>query len=253
MILLIVFLITVFEHSNINLKIDKYNVEDYVINSHNFTYTLNPGQSVCFNQDVRILIYIHSSPKNLKYRQFVRETWSNSILFPNIRTVFTMGLTSDLNVNGLLKSESDEYHDIVQEDFFDSYGNLTIKALMAFKWIKDYCSNVDYIVKLDEDILMNTFALLDCVDELDSHDFKKENTIMCYLWKKAIVNKSEKSKWFVTNDDIQADIYLDYCAGAAYIFTPDLAGLYFNLSQLVNFFLIDDYYITGRVRSLTST
>jgi beta-1,3-galactosyltransferase 1 len=257
-LILIFFIIIIFEHTinnlkNENLKIDECYINDSIINSHNYTYTLNPEKRICYDQNVNILIYIHSSPKNFKYRQFVRETWSNRVLFPNIRTVFMMGLANDSQVNNLLVYEYNEYGDIVQKDFLDTYRNLTIKALMALKWIKDYCPNINYIVKLDEDVLMNTFALLDYVDELKTQKFKIENTIMCYTWSKAVVQHNNTSKWFVTYDEINADIYLDYCAGAAFILTPDLAPLYFNLSQYVKFFWIDDYYITGQIRSLTNT
>jgi beta-1,3-galactosyltransferase 1 len=248
------FIIIILKHTyKKSFAIDTYNVNNTIVNSHNYTYTLNPEKRICYNQNVNILIYIHSSPKNFKYRQFVRETWSNRVLFPNIRTVFMMGLTNDSQVNNLLIYEFNEYGDIVQENFLDTYRNLTIKAVMALKWIKDYCPNVYYIVKLDEDVLMNTFALLDYVDELKTQKFKIENTIMCFIWSKAMVQRKNTSKWFVTYDEIKADIYFDYCAGAAYILTPDLAALYFNISQYVKFFWIDDYYITGKIRTLSNT
>jgi hypothetical protein len=261
----IIFVIIFIKHTNGKLvknlntsskgdfKIDTYYVKDYIINSHNYTYIFNPGKNICHNQNVKILIYIHSSPKNFKNRQFVRETWSNRVLFPNIRTVFMMGLTNDLNVNNLLKYEYGEYGDIVQENFLDTYRNLTLKAIMALKWIKDYCPNVNYIVKLDEDILMNTFALLEFIEELETKDFKNEKTIMCHRWRKAKVSRNKASKWFVTHDEIKENVYLDYCAGAAYIFTPDLPAIYFNFSQYIRFFWIDDYYITGQIRTLTNT
>jgi beta-1,3-galactosyltransferase 1 len=174
-------IIIIFTRSNVklvktssseNLKIDKCYLSNSILNSHNYTYTLNPEKRICYSQNVIILIYIHSSPKNLKYRQFVREAWSNRVLFPNIRTVFMMGLANDSQENNLLEYEFNEYGDIVQENFLDTYRNLTIKAVMALKWIKDYCPNINYIVKLDEDVLMNTFALLNYVDELQTQKFK---------------------------------------------------------------------------------
>lgn len=233
--------------------IDTYYVKDYIINPHNFNYTLNPKDKVCNSPDVNILVYVHSSPKNFKNRQFARETWSNRFLFPNIRTIFMMGLTHDSRVNNLLEYEFGEYGDIVQENFLDTYRNLTYKAIMALKWIKDYCPNVDYIVKLDEDILVNTFALLEYIGELEANEFTNEKTIMCYRWRKAKVNRNNATKWFVNSNEIKENVYLDYCAGAAYIFTPDLPALYFNFSQYVRFFWIDDYYITGQLRTYSNT
>jgi beta-1,3-galactosyltransferase 1 len=252
--ILTILIITLFKYAKSGLKIDtRYYINDYIINPHNFTYTFNPGKIVCNSENVNILIYIHSSPKNFRNRKFVRETWSSKILFPNIRTVFMMGLTHDSLVNDLLKHEFDEYHDIVQENFLDTHRNLTLKALMAFKWIKDYCSNVNYIVKLDEDTLMNTFALLEYIEELETRDFEREKMIMCYVWRKIEANLNNESKLLVLYDEVKKDAHLDYCVGAAYIFTSNLPALYFNLSQYANFFWVDNYYITGQIRALTDT
>jgi hypothetical protein len=234
-------------------KIDKYYFKDIIINSHNYTYILNPQKIICHNQNVKILIYVHSSPKNFKNRQFVREAWSNRVLFPNIRTVFMMGSTNDSNINKLLKYEYGEYSDIVQENFLDTYRNLSLKAIMALKWVKDFCQNAKYIVKLDEDILINTFALLKFIDEIEAKDFKNEKTILCKTLKNTKVLRNKASKWFVTYDEIKENVYLDYCAGAAYILTTDLPAIYYNLSQYVRLFWIDDYYITGQIRTLTNT
>lgn len=228
-------------------------VKNYIVNPHNFSYLLNPNDRVCDSPDVNILAYIHSSPHNFRSRQFVRETWSNKVLFPNLRTVFMMGTTDDSRVNKLLKYEYEQFGDIVQENFVDTYRNLTYKAIMAQKWIKSFCSNVKFIVKLDEDILMNTYALLDYFDELKMNNFKREKTILCYRWIGAMINRNKESKWYVKYDELKGDIYIDYCAGAAYIFTPDLPSLYFNLSLYVPFFWIDDYYLTGQLRNYTNT
>lgn len=236
-----------------SLVIDSDFVKKHVINPHNFEFILNPKNSVCNDPMTNILAFVHSTPKRLKNRQFIRETWSNRVLFPNLRTVFMMGSSNDSIINSLLQFEFDQYGDIVQENFLDTYRNLTYKAIMALKWIKEYCTNVDYIVKLDEDILMNTFALFDYLREIDAYKFSRQKAILCHRIMNSRMDRDSSQKWFVTYNEIRGDVYRDYCAGAAYIFTPDLPAVYYNLSFYVPFFWLDDYYVTGRLRNHTNT
>ena len=54
-----------------------------------------------------------------------------------------------------------ENDDIVFANIVDTYDNLTLKVLYGFSWAVRYCSNFDFIVKLDTDVFFNPFALID--------------------------------------------------------------------------------------------
>ena len=47
-----------------------------------------------------------------------------------------------------LQQESVLYGDIVQEDFLDSYRNLTYKAIMSMRWISTYCKHATFVLKV---------------------------------------------------------------------------------------------------------
>ena len=40
-------------------------------------------------------------------------------------------------------------------DFKEDYFNLTIKHVFALKWIASYCNDVSYILKADDDVIVN--------------------------------------------------------------------------------------------------
>ena len=75
-----------------------------------------------------------------------------------------------------IRKENDLYRDIVQEDFIDSYRNLTVKSIMALKWATKYCKNAKLIFKMDDDTLVNTFLLLKLLKE---KQFLKSKSILC--------------------------------------------------------------------------
>jgi hypothetical protein len=180
-----------------------YEPRDHIVNPHNFSYILNPGYSVCNNSNspVFILVYVHSGPSNYQRRIVIRETWATRTLFSDLRLVFMIGKTLDKNLMKAIEYENEIYQDIVQEDFIDSYKNLTYKGIMALKWISIYCSNTKYILKVDDDIVVNTFTLINHLKFLDKHYSDRQNTILCLLWQAMIVmrDRLEKSKKKQTN------------------------------------------------------
>jgi len=186
--------------NNISTTVDSikhpYQPSDHIVNPHNFSFILNPGYSVCNNSisPVYILVYVHSGPTNYQRRIVIRETWSTRILFPDLRIVFMIGKSLDKNLMKAIEYENEIYQDIVQEDFIDSYKNLTYKGIMALKWISIYCSQTKYILKVDDDIVVNTFTLIKHLKFLDKHYSDRQNTILCLLWQAMIVMRDRLDK-----------------------------------------------------------
>ena len=164
--------------------INPYHPRDHIVNPHNFSYILNPGHSVCDNSNssVYILVYVHSGPTNYQRRMVIRETWSTRTLFPDLRLVFMIGQTLDKSIMKAIEYENEIYQDIVQEDFIDAYKNLSYKGVMALKWISTYCPQTKYVLKVDDDIVVNTFTLINHLKFLDKHNPNKHSTILCLLW-----------------------------------------------------------------------
>ncbi|CAF0833343.1 unnamed protein product [Adineta ricciae] len=229
-----------------------YSPRDHIVNPHDFLYILNPGYSVCndSNSDLFVLVYVHSGPSNYQRRIVIRETWATRSLFPEMRLIFMMGKSLDANQMKAIQYENEIYRDIVQEDFLDSYKNLTYKGIMALKWISKFCPNTKYILKVDDDIVVNTFTLLNHLKYLDKHKVDvRKGTILCLLWTAMTVMRDSKSKWYLSKEDFPFDKFPPYCSGSAYILTGDMAAKMYNASLYIPFFWVDDYYITGAVAS----
>jgi len=207
-----------------------YYPQDHIVNPHNFSLIHNPGYSVC-NESVYILVYVHSGPSNYQRRIAIRETWASQTLFPDIRLVFMMGKTVNEHIMKAIEYENSIYHDIVQEDFIDSYKNLTYKGIMALKWISIYCQQTKYILKVDDDIVVNTFTLMNHLKFLDKHKKTQENTILCLLWSamtvmrdrfdemktktvQVLISNFSKSKWHLSREEFPLEKFPPYCSGS---------------------------------------
>ena len=171
-----------------------YSPRDHIVNPHDFSYILNPGYSVCndSNSDLFVLVYVHSGPGNYQRRIVIRETWATRSLFSEMRLIFMMGKSLDANQMKAIQYENEIYRDIVQEDFLDSYKNLTYKGIMALKWVSKFCPNTKYILKVDDDIVVNTFTLLNHLKYLHKHKADaRKGTILCLLWTAMIVMRDK--------------------------------------------------------------
>ena len=166
--------------------INPYRPRDHIVSPHDFSYIINPGYSVCnqsSNSSVYVLVYVHSGPTNYQRRMVIRETWSTRTLFPDLRLVFMIGKSMDKTVMKAIGYENELYRDIVQEDFIDAYKNLTYKGIMALKWISNYCPQTKYVLKVDDDVVVNTFTMMNHLKFIDKDDPNKQGTILCLLWK----------------------------------------------------------------------
>ncbi|NWI16272.1 B3GT2 galactosyltransferase, partial [Crypturellus soui] len=60
----------------------------------------------------------------------------------------------------LLREESARYGDLLQQDFLDTYNNLTLKTLMGLEWVAKYCPGAAYVLKADQDVFLNPAYLV---------------------------------------------------------------------------------------------
>jgi hypothetical protein len=72
---------------------------------------------------------------------------------------FVIGLTDDEAVQQKIKEESEKYGDILQINMNDTYSNLSLKVAGLLNWVNTYCSPVDFILKVDDDVYVNVHNL----------------------------------------------------------------------------------------------
>ena len=228
-----------------------------VANPHPFNYVIN-SPNVCSDQDIYIIAYVHTAPQHYKRRIVIRHTWGDSSYYDiQIRVVFVMGLAADdvnasYDVQRALEFEAARYGDIVQEDFLDTYRNLTYKAVAALRWISRYCSHARYVLKTDDDIFVNAFNLLRYLRRIDrisrtattdAAAVHPRGLLLCLVWYSMKVMR--EGKWRTSREEWHDDRYPIYCSGCAFLMSIDVAVAMHRISYDVPFFWVDDFYVTG--------
>ena len=178
-------------------------VQQKIVNPHPFRYIINTRR-LCDNDgdDVFLLIYVHTAIDHHKRRNVIRQTWGDVTLYDvRVRVVFFLGSPPDITskenrteAQNLLHFEADEYGDIVQEDFIDTYHNLTYKGVAALKWIVNSCRRAKFVLKTDDDIFVNMFMLIRHLSRLRDREKITENTIVCMVYDHMKVMRTGKWK-----------------------------------------------------------
>ena len=82
------------------------------------------------------------------------------------------------------------------------------------KWIATYCPNARFILKVDDDMIVNTFLLLRHLQYIVKNEEINKRTIMCHINKQMKVIRKNTSKWYVSYQEYSNKYYYKYCSGS---------------------------------------
>lgn len=205
------------------------------------SFNFNINQKVCNNNTKLIMALVHTAPGHYAKRQAIRDTWAKMI-----PTLFFMGLPESNITQNNVVLENQLYSDIVQGDFIDCYRNLTYKHVMVLKWTLYYCPCARYLLKTDDDTLVNAPYLLEILNHRLS-PLGARNLLMCQLMLSSMVKRSYRSKWRVSYSEYPNRWYPIYCRGWVIMYSPDVIYKLYTEAQVSPYFWIDDVHITGTI------
>lgn len=223
-----------------------------LIDLHNFEYIIEQPSCAPHTQ---ALIMVHSAPGNVERRSVIRQTWghvaTNSSSQSSLRLVFLFGTVADDKLQSSLLAEHELHNDLLQGNFLDGYYNLTYKHVMALKWFHTRCGQAQLLVKVDDDIYLNTPQLQQHLSDPFSPGnpfstlHSQRQLLLCAINKKDRVRRSYSSKWRVSFREYPHRYYPPFCPGFAVFYSSQVAKLLYFAAQRSNFFRLDDVLVTG--------
>lgn len=198
----------------------------------------------CEDKYVYLLMVVPSAVANFEQRNAIRNTWGNvSNLHTTVLLKFLLGKSTNAALQDIAVTESEIYNDIIFEDILETYENLTRKSIAMLRWASMHCRDVQYLLKVDDDIFLNLPRLL---DELKKHQMK--NAISGCKVMGSSPFRHSISKWSVSRAQYKEDYYPDYLAGTAYLISGDIIQNLYRATQKLPYFIFEDVYITGLCR-----
>lgn len=242
----------VFAHSSKHQALDPYFIpRDHKVNPYNYSFLID-GRTICQGEAPYLLIIVPSVFDHKRERQTVRQTWGNVVKtrkwangrkLPLVRILFLFAMTYNSEIPAELKEESMEYEDVVVADFVESYRNLTIKSMSALHWTSRFCSGAKYLLKNDEDTIVNLPVLIEVL---------KENLTNTIIGREGhqlrVIRNGDIPRWNIPREEYPLDYYPPYVLGNYYIIPNHLIATLSHVSQFLPFLSMEDVFMTGVVR-----
>lgn len=212
-----------------------------------FPYILNEADKCATSMPAPFLVLlIATEARQVEARNAIRQTWGNESVVPALRLVrlFLLGKGGgELGAlqQRALQAESRRHGDIVQQDFVDSYKNLTIKTLMGMNWVAAHCPGASYVMKTDSDVFVNTEYLITKL--LRPELQPRRNYFTGNNMRGFGPNRNQNSKWYMPPDLYPGEKYPTFCSGTGYVFSGDLAGKIYKVSLRVRRLHLEDVYV----------
>lgn len=203
--------------------------------------------------DVLLLLFVKSSPENFERRQAIRDTWGNesfvwSTLGERVRVMFALGVHPDAGrrskVQSALLQEDHTFGDLIQQDFLDTFHNLTTKLIMQFHWGHTHCPQARFLMSADDDIFIHMPNLVKYLQEALSGQSRAKDLWVGHVHKGSPPIRRKDSKYHVPYDLYPWPSYPDYTAGAGYVVSGDVAAKIYQATMVLNSSMyIDDVFM----------
>ncbi|XP_020323261.1 lactosylceramide 1,3-N-acetyl-beta-D-glucosaminyltransferase A [Oncorhynchus kisutch] len=257
--------------SHINSYSYRYLVNSYTFINKSFTiprqeahmfsnhrYLLNHPYKCSGEKDILLLLLIKSSPENFERRRAIRSTWGNETyirqdLGVTVKVMFVLGLPKQHEtaqtwrgrsggIQDSLVDEDRRHGDMVQQDFVDTFHNLTLKLLLQFRWAHFYCPHARFLMTADNDIFVHMPNLVRYLQDMDRKGVT--DFWIGHVHRGAPPIRQKESKYYVPQEMYPWASYPDYTAGAGYVVSRDVADKIYQASLTLNASLyIDDVFM----------
>lgn len=210
----------------------------------NFEYLINqPKCAVDESSNTPFfVILVNSHPDNAELRQAIRDTWAH--YDKRIKTYFLLGSTKSVEHQQRIKAENDEFFDIIQGNFIDSFRMLSHKDVMGLKWFTENCEVAKYLVKVDDDVFANVPALY---DYLKSNKNDKIFVLGDYREPEVCPRTGE---FAVTEVEYASDYFPSYALSHSIVYSSDIVAQLYEKSCTSEFFFHwADVYVNGLLRA----
>ncbi|XP_015264289.1 PREDICTED: beta-1,3-galactosyltransferase 2-like [Gekko japonicus] len=223
-----------------SISISKRFPENY-IHLYPYHFLINESDK-CTKRIPFLILLIATKFSDHEHRQAIRRTWGNKKVVPGVEIIrlFMLGVNERVPNQAILR-ESWRYHDIIQQDFVDTYKNLTLKTLMGMKWVATYCSKASFVMKTDSDMFVNTEYLIQKLlwnVKLPKTDYFTGSIMTGYQ-----PHRVNTSKWYMPKEMYPEDEYPSFCSGTGYVFSTDVATRILSRSLKVPYVYLEDIYV----------
>lgn len=201
-----------------------------------------------------ILICVQSAVISSERRNLIRRTWAKKQTELPVHIIFVVGRDETGKNQELLEQEANENHDLLQEDFIDTYNNLTLKSMFVLKFVQNLSTDsIKYLMKVDDDSYVNLRRLSEYMAIID-RSCRKNCIIGQVIAENSPVirpgdEKEFTKKWEVPYYIYSQETFPKAVSGCGYIITKAKIDCIFKSGLQTPYLNLEDIFITGLAAS----
>ena len=219
-----------------------------IINKHDFHYIHNPTYK-CHEHPIEVIFTIRSDAINSWKRQKFR-----SVLFYKhlratslkVSLLFFIGLPGNGTKSYILQrnidNEARHYNDIVQENYGDVFRNRFFKSVSILKWIRTFCSNAKYVIRVDDDTNVVVNQVINVIYETGR---KFDNFILSWPPIDGVVNKDSNDDYYVSEEEYFSDNFTSYMHNGIVGYNSLAISLLYEAALRLSPVWMQDLFING--------
>ncbi|PAV77999.1 hypothetical protein WR25_00893 isoform B [Diploscapter pachys] len=202
----------------------------------------------CAGRRAVAIVSSDPSDKGRLARDAIRDTWMSSTYSGTVKNntilaLFIIGWSANETNMMDVHKEAEQFGDVIVISQPDSYRNLVIKVFSAMKYHQSFCKNVDYLFKVDHDVVFFPDHFFNL--EREGYFHSTEAASYGNTWKKAVVERDPKNRWYTSYTQYPKDFYPTFTSGPAYILTKKAIPKLLGAAQYRNLVMVEDVFITG--------
>ncbi|XP_013419668.1 beta-1,3-galactosyltransferase 5-like [Lingula anatina] len=201
------------------------------------------GAPCSVDEEPFLVVLVISDPRDFQSRLTFRKTCGNvsEYVGQSVKTVFFVGNSKLQHVEEKIVRESEQFGDLIKVDFVDTYKNYTLKAILALRWVEEYCPRTRFVLKSGHDVSVNYRGLIRFLTRRPAE--KSGNLFVGFKYVNAPVDRNPRSKHFQTREEFSDSRYPPYVSGFASLLSYDVIKL-LHAASLWKHLFIEDVFLS---------
>ena len=202
-----------------------------------------------------VIVIVHSSVYSCERRNLIRKTWARDQKWLPIKVLFLIGISNhpaNTSQESSCANESQNNSDLLQENFIDTYNNLTLKSMFMLKYLVKSAEDLGmkYAMKVDDDSYINLPRLLDYITIIEKRCQHKCIVGHVLGPSSPVLRPRDPTldftqKWEVPTYIYPDNVYPNAVSGSGYIISQDVVSCLYQNGLQTPFLNVEDVFITG--------
>eukprot|EP00057_Strongylocentrotus_purpuratus_P016257 XP_011670731.1 PREDICTED: lactosylceramide 1,3-N-acetyl-beta-D-glucosaminyltransferase-like [Strongylocentrotus purpuratus] len=181
--------------------------------------------------NITLLVLVKSAPGHTARRNAARQTYFSGAVKYNVSTrlLFIVGDSEARDERENIQEEARRHGDILKVGFHDSYYNLTVKLVMGFKWALQFCNNSEFLMSMDDDVMVDIVTLVNDLHALPPNDHS-QFVLGSKGWELS-PHRNVKSKWYIPEDIYPGKTWPPFPFGHGYVMSHQVVERLYLISR----------------------